>query len=147
MHLDSLSDRSPPKSNRILAFLISIIGAIIVSSAILHVSFTQVIPLTQLTAGFIIIIPAFFIGLINDDIRDSFLAMALSVFGTIILTSFTRALPAFVGIFPGEGDFFAFQQVASTIPMIFLLVPVSVIGTMIGVVVNEFLIKSRYNPN
>jgi len=126
-------------------FLLSSIGGTIVTSAIMHISYTGIFPLTQTTAGFVIIIPAIFIGLINDEIQDSMLAMIIALIGSIGLISFVRILPGLLGVFPSQSDLFAYQQIAETLPFFFLMFPLYILGTMFGLILNEFLIKSRYN--
>ncbi|MHA1977204.1 MAG: hypothetical protein ACW98F_17480 [Candidatus Hodarchaeales archaeon] len=125
-------------------FLISSIGGTIVTSAIIHISYTKIFPLTQITAGFIIILPAIFIGLINEEIQDSMLSMILTLVGSLFLISFVRMLPGFIGVFPSQSDLFAYQQIAETLPLFFLMFPLYVLGTMFGVILNEFVIKTRY---
>ena len=125
-------------------FLISSIGGTIVTSAIVHISYTKILPLTQVTAGFIIILPAVFIGLINEEIQESMLAMILTLIGSIFLISFVRIIPGLIGVFPSQSDIFAYQQIAETLPLFFLMFPVYVLGTMFGVIINEFVLKSRY---
>ncbi|MFX0170538.1 MAG: hypothetical protein ACFE9L_01330 [Candidatus Hodarchaeota archaeon] len=133
------------KTNRISTFLISSIGAAIVASTIFHVSFTDVIPLNTITAVIFLLVPTTFIGLLNEDIKDSYLSMGLAIVLTILLTSFTRAFPAFLGIFPGESDIFVFFQTAETVVIIFfLMIPIALFGTMVGVLLNEFVVKSQY---
>lgn len=133
------------KTNRISTFLISSIGAAIVASTIFHVSYTDVIPLNTMTAVIFLLVPTTFIGLLNEDIKDSYLSMGLAVVLTILFTSITRAFPAFLGIFPGESDIFVFVQTAETIVItFFLMIPIALFGTMIGVLLNEFVVKSRY---
>ncbi|MHA2107389.1 MAG: hypothetical protein ACXABU_15285 [Candidatus Hodarchaeales archaeon] len=125
-------------------FLISAIGGTIVTSAIIHISYTKILPLTQVTAGFILVLPAIYIGLINEEIQDSMLAMVLSLIGSILLIVFARIIPALIGVFPSQSDLFAYQQIAETLPLFFLMFPLYVLGTMFGVIINEFVIKSRY---
>ncbi len=125
-------------------FLLSSIGGTIVTSAIIHSSYTKVIPLTQTTAGIVIIIPAIFIGLLNDEIQEAMYAMLIAIFGSLILISFARIVPGLLGIFPSGSDVFAYQQIGETLPLFFLMFPLYVLGTMFGVLINEFLIKDQY---
>lgn len=125
-------------------FLISSIGGTFVTSAIIHASHTKIIPLTQVTAGFIIVVPAIYIGIINEEIQESVLAMILSLIGSIILISFVKILPALFGVFPSESDLFAYEQIAETLPLFFLMFPLYILGTMSGVLINEFIIKTHY---
>ncbi|MHA1944622.1 MAG: hypothetical protein ACXAC6_11040 [Candidatus Hodarchaeales archaeon] len=126
------------------SFLVSSIGGTIVTSAIIHSSYTKIIPLTQVTAGFVIVLPAIYIGILSEEIQESILAMILSLVGSITLISFVRILPALFGIFPSQGDLFAYQQIAETLPLFFLMFPLYILGTMFGVILNEFVIKTRY---
>ncbi len=131
-------------NNKIIALLVSTIGATIIASTILHVLYTQILPINELSAAVLLLIPAAYLGLINEDIKESMLAMFITIGSTIILTSFTRSIPAILGLFPHSSDVFVFQQVTETIPLLFLVIPFFVIGTMIGVIVNEFILKTRY---
>ncbi|MFX0049915.1 MAG: hypothetical protein ACFE8U_01355 [Candidatus Hermodarchaeota archaeon] len=133
------------KSNRISTFIISSVGAAIVASTIFHVSFTDIIPLNTITAVIFLLVPTTFIGLLNEDIKDSYLSMGLAVVLTVLLTSFTRSFPAFLGVLPGESDIFVFVQTAETVVIVFfLMIPIALIGTMIGILLNEFIVKSQY---
>ncbi|MFX0205090.1 MAG: hypothetical protein ACFFDT_03825 [Candidatus Hodarchaeota archaeon] len=136
-----LEEKDDEEKSNLIAFFISSIGAIIITSAIIHTSYTQILPLTQLTIGLILIVPAAFIGLLNEDLKESMLAMFLAIVGTILLTSFTRILPTLLGVFPSQGDVFAFQQIGETLAFFFLMVPFFIIGTIIGVILNEFVLK------
>lgn len=135
---------SKEKHKKIIALLVSTIGATIIASTILHTLYTQILPINELSAALLLLIPAAYIGLINEDIKESMLAMFITLGSTIILTSFTRSIPAILGLFPYTSDIFAFQQVTETIPLLFLVIPFFVVGTMIGVIVNEFILKTRY---
>ncbi len=135
-----LDKKKEEKIDQIM-ILVSSFGSVIVMSAILHVSFTQIIPLTQITAGVILIGPSIFIGLLNDDLKDALKAMVITVLGTIILTIFIRSIPAIIGVFPAQSDVFIFQQIAETLPLFFLMIPFSVIGTVGGSILSEFLFK------
>jgi hypothetical protein len=130
--------------HKIIALLVSIIGATIIASTILHVLYTQILPINEPLVALLLLIPAAYIGLINEDVKESMLAMFITITSTIILTSFTRSIPAILGLFPHSSDVFAFQQITETIPLLFLVIPFFVIGTMIGVIVNEFILKTRY---
>ncbi|MFX0013838.1 MAG: hypothetical protein ACFFB2_03660 [Promethearchaeota archaeon] len=132
-------------SNKTTMFIISTVGAIIVSSTIIHVLYTQILPLTELTSAIFLMLPAVYIGVLNEDIKRSMLSMTLTTVGIVVLSSFTLSLPAFVGVFPYSNDLFIFQQITETIPLLFLVIPFLTIGTIIGVIINEFkLKKSRY---
>lgn len=135
-----LDSKKEEKIDRIM-ILVSSFGSIIVMSSIIHASYTQILPLTQLTAGVILIGPSIFIGLLNDDLRDALKVMVLTVLGTIFLTIFIRSIPAFIGVFSTQTDVFIFQQIAETLPLFFLMIPFSVIGTVTGSILSEFLFK------
>ncbi len=123
-------------------FLISSIGGTIVTSAIIHSSYTKILPLTQVSAGFIIIVPAIYIGLLNEEIQESILAMIMSLMGSLFLILFARITPALLGVFPSQSDVFAYQQIGETLPLFFLMFPIYILGTMFGVLINEFALKS-----
>jgi hypothetical protein len=53
-------------------------------------------------------------------------------------------IPSLIGIFPREGDFFNFIQVAETLPLFFMMFPFFVLGTTFGVLLNEFVLNNRY---
>ncbi|MHA2030640.1 MAG: hypothetical protein ACW99Q_14730 [Candidatus Kariarchaeaceae archaeon] len=127
-------------------FAISCIGGIISISAVLHASFTQILPfsLTPFTMGSILLIMSAFIGLLNEEIKESILAMVITIVGAVFLTAFMRVLPAVLGFIPSQTDVFAFAQVASTLPMFLLMTPFCVFGTMLGLLINEFVVKPRY---
>ena len=127
-------------------FVISCIGGIISLSAVIHVSFTKILPLTltPFTMGAIFLILSAFIGLLNEEIKESILATVLTIVGAIFLTAFMRILPAVLGLIPSQTDVFAFAQIASTLPMFLLVTPFCVFGTMLGLLMNEFVFKSRY---
>ncbi|UCG03881.1 MAG: hypothetical protein JSW11_07825 [Candidatus Heimdallarchaeota archaeon] len=127
------------RKKQIATIIISSIGSSILASTIFHLLYTQLISMTVLIAGIYLIIPAVFIGIINVDIKESMIAMVLSAVGTIFLTAFTRSIPAFMGIL-AQGDLFIFQQIAETVPLLFLMLPIMMVGTIIGVVINEFVL-------
>jgi len=91
----------------------------------------------------LLLLPPFFIGLVNEELEDSMTAMLVAIIGTILLTAFTRSLPALLGIFPGQADLFVFQQVGETLSLLLPLVPIYALGTMAGLLVKEFVMKPR----
>ncbi|MFX1506948.1 MAG: hypothetical protein ACFFDC_12665 [Promethearchaeota archaeon] len=128
--------------SKVTIFIISTIGAIIVGSTILHILYNHFID--EIGAALFLLIPAVYIGVLNEEIKQSMLSMVISIVGIIFLTSLGRSMPALIGIFPHSRDLFIFQQITETIPLIFLLVPFITVGTMIGVIINEFSLKQRY---
>ncbi len=119
-------------------------SAIIVSSAIFHALHTNILPITHITAGIFLLFPAALIGIINEELKDSLISMVLSLIGTLIVTAFTRSIPAILRIFPNQNDLYIFQQITETLPLIFLMTPFFVIGTAIGAIFNEAFIRPKY---
>lgn len=120
----------------------SSIGAAIINTAILHATYTQIIPwLASGTAIYLLLIPTFFIGLLNIELSDTVVSMFAAVPLTILLTGFTRASPAFFGFLQDRAVFFVISQFAVTIPLLLPLIPAYVIGTLAGTLFNEFIIE------
>ena len=136
----SMSERR----DKVLAFIISTVGAIIFVSTIIHVLYTQIIPITEIITALLVMIPAAYIGLLNEDIKESLLSMFVTAIGSIITSSLLRSMPALLGLFPHSGDVFIFEQITRSVPLLFLVIPFLLIGTMIGVILNEFALKSQY---
>ncbi|MFW9904655.1 MAG: hypothetical protein ACFFFH_10005 [Candidatus Thorarchaeota archaeon] len=132
------------RKDKVLAFLISTLGAIIFVSTIIHILYTQIIPITEITAALLLMIPAAYIGLLNEEIKESLLSMLITTVCSIVISSLLRSMPALLGLFPHDSDVFIFEQVTRSVPLLFLLIPFLLIGTMIGVIINEFTLKSRY---
>lgn len=122
--------------------LITWIGAVIVTTALIHITTMQLFPWLNLGGiGLLLLIPGFFIGLINTDVRDAVAVMFLSVLGSIIAAGIMRALPALVGVILVQPDLFVLYQFGQCIPLFLPLIPTYVLGTMAGLIVNEFLIS------
>jgi hypothetical protein len=131
-----------PKDRFILT-MYSIIGATIISTAILHATFTRVYPIIAFNAIFLLFIPAFLIGVLAIEFKDALIAMFLTMVSTIILFTYIRALPAFIGIITQAITYFIIGQFALSLPIFFPLVLVFVLGTIAGLLFNEFVIEPR----
>jgi hypothetical protein len=138
------SETEKRKSSDFLSFSISAIGGIVGISAMISVSYTQVLPLSYVGLALISSILSVFIGIINDDAKRSIYAMVIAVVGAVFLTIFMRAMPALLGIIPVETDLFIFGQVTTTLPIFFLIAPLCLLGNTLGILINEFLLKPQY---
>ena len=136
----------PSNAERVVSVLISTIGAIIVASAIFHALHTQILPLSYLSASFFVVVPGFFIGVLNEEPRDALFSMVLTTVGTIFLTAFGRSVPAFLGTIPRNRDLFIFQQVTETMPIFFFMIPLLILGTVFGMLMNDVFFKPKYKP-
>jgi len=112
------------KVKRISMVSVSTLGTTVISTTIFHSSYMKIIPFTQVTAGLILVFPALFLGLMNEEIKESMVAMVLTVIGTVLLTIVTRSVPAFIDILPvaGNRDVFVFQQIGESLPLFFLMI-------------------------
>ncbi|MFW9934920.1 MAG: hypothetical protein ACFFDU_05380 [Candidatus Thorarchaeota archaeon] len=131
-----------PKDRFILT-VYSTIGATIISTAILHVTFTRIYPIIAFNAIFLLFIPAFLIGVLAIEFKDALVAMFLTMVFTIVLFTYIRALPAFLGIITQAITYFIIGQFALSLPIFFPLVLVFVLGTIAGLIFNEFVIEPR----
>jgi hypothetical protein len=129
--------------DRLILTVYSTIGSTIVSTAILHVTFTRIFPIIAFTAVFLLFIPAFLIGVLAIEFKDALTAMFLTMVSTIILFTYIRALPAFLGIITQAITYFIIGQFALSLPIFFPLVLVYVLGTITGLIFNEFVIEPR----
>ena len=130
--------------DKVLAFIISTVGAIIFVSTLIHVLYTQIIPMSEITTALLLLIPAAYIGLLNEDVKESLLSMFITAIVSIVISALLRSMPALLGLFPHSSDVFIFEQMTRSVPLLFLVIPFLLIGTMIGVILNEFTLKSRY---
>ena len=119
----------------------SSIGSIIIGSAIFLSFYTRILPLTYITAGISLLIPSIYIGLINEEADKAIIITIISAIGTIIMTAFLRSIPGLLGVFPNSNDFFIFQQITLTLPLLFIAIPFFTIGTFIGFILKEFLLN------
>ncbi|MFX1284564.1 MAG: hypothetical protein ACFFB5_12965 [Promethearchaeota archaeon] len=127
------------------SYILSIFGSIIITSAIFQLQYSKLIDLSYGWIFLLLSIPPIFTGILIDNEKKVFHALFFSVIGSLTLITFMRTLPAFLGIISNQEDIFIFQQITETIPLIFLIFPVFIIGSVIGVVINEFLLKSPYS--
>lgn len=119
------------------------IGATIIASAILHSTYTNIFPIITQYAIFLLFIPAFFIGIICIEFKDALAAMFLSMFVSIVIISSVRSLPAIIGIVTQDTILFIISQFALSLPLFFPLVLIFVLGTVSGLLFNEFVIEPR----
>lgn len=125
---------------RLKQFLFMTIGSIIISTAILHASYTNIFPFLTQIAIIILFIPAFFIGLLTLEFKDGLAAMFVSIFSTIVVMAIIRSIPAYIGIITSDIVFFIIAQFALSIPLIFPLVMVYTLGLLVGLLLNTFAI-------
>ena len=142
--LSMYSENEKEKISDLFAFIISSIGGIVVLSAMISVSYTQILPLSYLALALISFLLSIFIGILNEDPKKSIFALVIAVVGAVFLTSFMRSMPALIGVIPGETDVFVFAQVTTTLPIFFIMAPICFLGNTAGIIINEFLLKSRY---
>jgi len=120
-----------------------IAGATVIATSILHATYTNIFPwLTQL-AIFLLLIPAFFLGIMCVEFKDAILAMLVTMVITVFTLALARSAPVFLGIVTQNVTFFIISQFALTIPLFFPLVLVFTLGTVAGLLFNEFLIEPR----
>lgn len=129
--------------DRFFLTVYSTIGSTIISTAILHITFTMIFPVIAFNAIFLLFIPAFLIGILAIEFKDALVAMFLTMVSTIILFTYIRALPAFLGIITQAITYFIIGQFALSLPIFFPLVLVFVLGTTAGLIFNEFVIEPR----
>ncbi len=135
---------SKEKKSDLFAFIISSIGGIIVLSAIISVSYSQILPLSYPALALIAVLVSIFIGILNEDPKRSIFALVITMVSAVFLTSFMRSMPALIGIIPGETDLFIFAQLTTTLPIFFIIAPTCFLGNTLGILINEFLLKPRY---
>ncbi|MFX1509136.1 MAG: hypothetical protein ACFFBR_02415 [Promethearchaeota archaeon] len=121
----------------------ALVGAVIITTSILHASYTTVIPVLNQLAFILLFIPAFFLGIICIEFKDTIIVMLATMFLSILLLALTRSAPAFFGIITGTAPFFIISQFALTVPLFFPLVLVFTLGTVAGLLFNEFIIEPR----
>lgn len=129
--------------DRLAITIYSVIGSTIVSTAILHITLTRIIPIIAINAIFFLFIPAFLIGVLAIEFKDALAAMFLTMVSTIILFTYIRSLPAFLGIITQAITYFIIGQFALSLPIFFPLVLVFILGTTAGLIFNEFVIEPR----
>jgi hypothetical protein len=84
-----------------------------------------------------LLIPAFFLGVVNLELKDAFVAMFATLPLTLLFTAVARAAPAFWGVVPA--DVFLFYQFGQVLPSVLSLVPIFVIGLLAGILASEFI--------
>lgn len=123
---------------RLKQFLFITIGSIIISTAILHATYTNIFPsLTQISI-IMLFIPAFFIGLLTLEFKDGLAAMFVSLFVTIVAMTIIRSIPAYIGIITSDIVFFIISQFALSIPLFFPLIMVYTLGLLAGLIFSTF---------
>jgi hypothetical protein len=120
-----------------------IAGAVIITTAILHTTYTNLIPWVTQYAIFLLFIPAFFLGIICIEFKDAILAMIATMMISILALALARSAPVFLGIVTQDITFFIISQFALSIPLFFPLVIAFSLGTVAGLVFNEFFIEPR----
>lgn len=124
--------------NRLLSFLFVTFGSTIISTAVLHATYTEIFPLLATLSLFILFLSAFFIGLLSPEFKDALFAMFLSLTLTIVIMTLLRSIPAFIGIITSGVVFFIISQFALSIPLLFPLVMVYVLGLLAGLIFSIF---------
>ena len=127
-----------------LAFTVyGIIGATIITTAILHLTYTNIFPIVTQLAIFLLFIPAFFLGIMCIEFKDAVLAMVATMIISIFTFAIARSAPVFLGIIIQDTTFFIISQFALTVPLFFPLVLVFTLGTVAGLLFNEFIIEPK----
>ncbi|MFX1319246.1 MAG: hypothetical protein ACFE9D_06850 [Promethearchaeota archaeon] len=120
-----------------------IAGAVIITTAILHATYTNLIPPLTQYAILLLVIPAFFLGLLCIEFKDAILAMIATMLLSVFATALSRAAPVFLGIVTQDATFFIISQFAVSVPLFFPLVITYSLGTVAGLIFNEFLLEPR----
>ncbi|MHA2427228.1 MAG: hypothetical protein ACXADB_04285 [Candidatus Hermodarchaeia archaeon] len=128
--------RIEPK--RIIIFLYVTTGSTIISTAILHATYTNIFPILAQFSMIFLFISAFFIGVLIPDFKDALYAMFLSIFSTLVIMAIIRSIPAFIGIITSNVTFFIISQFALSIPIIFPLIMVYSLGLLAGLILSVF---------
>jgi hypothetical protein len=119
------------------------IGATIITTSILHLTYTNIFPLITQLAIFLLFIPAFFLGIMCIEFKDAVLAMVATMIISIFTFALSRSAPVFLGIINQDVTFFIISQFALTLPLFFPLVLVFTLGTVAGLLFNEFAIEPK----
>ncbi len=120
-----------------------IAGAVVVTTTILHATYTRIFPGFAEVAIFLLFIPAFFLGIICLEFKDAILSMIVTMFISIFVLTLARSAPVFLGVVTQDITFFIISQFALSIPLFFPLVLVFTLGTVAGLIFNEFFIEPR----
>ncbi len=131
------------KKSRIVFTVYGMVGAVIITTTILHSTYTNIFPQITQLAIVLLFIPAFFLGIICIEFKDAILAMIATMIISIFTLSITRAAPVFLGVVTQDVTFFIISQFALSVPLFFPLVLIFTLGTTAGLIVNEFVIEPR----
>ncbi|MFX1299659.1 MAG: hypothetical protein ACFFAL_03000 [Promethearchaeota archaeon] len=126
------------EKKRLITFLYVTFGSTIISTAVLHATYTEIFPLLATFSIFILFFSAFFIGVLSREFKDALFSMFISLTLTIVIIVVLRALPAFLGIITSGVVFFIISQFALSIPLLFPLVMVYVLGLLAGLIFSTF---------
>jgi hypothetical protein len=131
------------QKERITLAVYGIVGAVIITTAILHATYTNLFPLFTQYAIFLLFIPAFFLGIMCLEFKDAIIAMLVTMFISVFALALARSAPVYMGIVTQDTTFFIISQFALTLPLFFPLVLVFTLGTVAGLIFNEFIIEPR----
>ncbi len=126
------------EKKRLKNFLFVTVGSTIISTAVLHATYTAIFPLLALFSIFILFFSAFFIGVLSLEFKDALFAMFISLTLSIAILVVLRSLPAFLGIVTSGVIFFIISQFALSLPLFFPLVMVYVLGVLAGLIFSTF---------
>jgi hypothetical protein len=121
-------------------------GGVVVTTAILHASYTNIFPPLTNLAIILLFIPAFFLGIICLEFKDAILAMIATIFISILALALARSSPVYMGIVTQDITFFMISQFALSVFLFFPLVLVFTLGTVAGLLFNEFVLE-RYSKD
>ena len=121
-------------------------GGVVVTTAILHASYTNLFPILTNLAIVFLFIPAFFLGIICIEFKDAILAMIATIFISIFALALARSSPVYLGIVTQDITFFMISQFALSVFLFFPLVLVFTLGTVAGLIFNEFVLE-RYSKD
>ena len=89
---------------RLMTFLFVTVGSTIISTAVLHATYTEIFPVLATISIFVLFFSAFFIGVLSAEFKDALYAMFLSLALTLLIMVLLRSLPAFLGIITSSSD-------------------------------------------
>ncbi|MFX1564416.1 MAG: hypothetical protein ACFFCH_00330 [Promethearchaeota archaeon] len=121
----------------------AIVGAVVITTSILHASYTNIIPGLNQLAFILLFIPSLFLGIICIEFKDTMIAMLATIIISVFLIALARSAPVFFGIITETAPFFIISQFALTLPLFFPLVLIFTLGTVAGLLFNEFIIEPR----
>jgi hypothetical protein len=123
---------------RLKTFIFVTIGSTIISTAVLHATYTGIFPVLATFSILVLFLSAFFIGILSAELKDALFAMFLSLTLTIVIMVLLRSLPAFLGIITSGVVFFIISQFALSLPLFFPLVMVYALGLLAGLIFSTF---------